>query len=169
VALIGWLKAQKLPPRIDSAPTEKKPAAWVEPSFGSGSVVLQRGDRLLRVVWPLGARDQRRVLPPGKYRLRELRIERKKGEAIWFVSSSGPPYQPLQVSAKGLTKLTIDDGLVCKLNVKPKGEKLTIGFKMRAERGHNITLFKNGKRVVLTYRVLDAKGKQLAQGTMNYG
>ena len=143
--------------------------AWVEPSFGCGSVVLQRGDRLLRVVWPLGGRDQRRALPPGKYKIRELRMERKKGRATWFISSSGPPYQPLHVSAKGLTKLTIDDGLVCKLTVKPKGKELTIGFNMRAQHGHSITLFKNGKRFVLTYRVLDAKGKQLAQGTMNYG
>jgi len=170
VALIDWLKRQKVAPKVDAPPAaDAKPTAWIEPAFDSGSVVLMSGDRLVRVVWPLGGEDKRRVLAPGKYTVRELRFEHTHKGAHWFLSSSGPPYQKVEVAARGGTKLVIPDEITCTTKAKRKGAQLNISFAMGAKNGHGITIFKKSLRVPVTYRVLDKDGRELAAGKMNYG
>jgi hypothetical protein len=169
VALIGWLKQQKLLPRIDAPPKEEKPPVWIEPSFKSGSVVLSRGDGIVRVVWPLDHKDLRRVVAPGSYTIRELRIERMHEGAYWFLSSSGPPYQKVEIAKKGSSSLDISDALACTTDAKLDGRRLVFNFSMHAKRGHGITIFKDGKRVPVTYRVLDKDGKEIVAGKMDYG
>ena len=160
---------QKLAPRADAAPSAEKPVAWVEPSFESGAVVLRSGDRLLRVVWPVGQKDRRRVVPAGKHAVHELRIERTHKRAHWFLSSSGPPYQHVQVAAKGRTDLVISDRLTCRTVARRHGDELRIAFGMNAATGHGITVFKNYLRVPVTYRIVDKEGKEIAAGKMAYG
>lgn len=169
MALIDWLKVQKVASRVDAPPAVEKPVAWVEPNFKAGSVVLRSGDRLLRVVWPLDAKDLRRELPPAKYAVHELRIERIHERTHWFLSSSGPPYQKVEVAAKGRTSLTISDALTCTTKAKQVGQELRFSFGMRAATGHGITVFKDYLRVPVTYRILDKQGKEIAAGKMAYG
>lgn len=167
--MIGWLEKQKPAPKVAVAPKEKEVAAWVEPTFGPGAAVLQRGDRLVRVVWPLAGGDQRRVLPPGKYTIHDLRIERKQGGSHWFIATSGKPYPKLVVAKKGRTKLAVSNELVGVADAQFQKDKLVIKFVMTAKSGRGVTLFKDAKRVSATYRVLDAAGKELAKGKLEFG
>ena len=169
MALIKWLKAQKVARRIDAPPAAAKPVAWVEPSFEAGSVVLKKGDKLLRVVWHAGTQDRRRVVPAGKHGVYEFRIERTTQRTHWFLASSGPPYQKVEVAAKGRTSLVISDALTCTTQAKRVGQELRFSFGMRAATGHGITVFKNFLRVPVTYRILDKQGKEIAAGKMDYG
>jgi len=155
--------------RVDTPPKAKKPVAWIEPTFGAGSVVLARGVARVRVVWPLGAKDVRRELEPGPYRVRAAAMERKVGSALWFATMSGPPHQPFVVGERGVSKLVIDDRLKFTGQAKRDGKLWRLSFKFRAWSGGGVTVFKDGKRIAVSYRVLDKDGKLLASGKTNYG
>jgi len=168
--LIDWLKAREVAPRVDAPPAaDAKPEAWIEPSFASGSVVLMSGDRLVRVVWPLGVTDRRRVIAPGRYSVRELRFEYRDKDAHWFLSSSGPPFQQVEVAAKGASSLVIPEEITCATRAKRDGDELRFSFGMQARQGHGVTIFKDGRRVPVSYRLLDKDGKEMGAGKMNYG
>ena len=168
-ALISWLEKQKVASRIDTPPKAEKPVTWIEPKFGAGSVVLARGVARLRVVWPLGGKDVRRELEPGPYKVRSVAMERKVGDALWYATLSGPPYKPFVVGDRGVSKLVIDDRLKFKGQAKLDGKVWRLGFTFRSKTGGGVTVFKDGKRIAVSYRVLDKDGKLLASGKTNYG
>jgi hypothetical protein len=148
---------------------DRKPVAWTEPTFGAGSATVVRGDRLYRLAWPLDDKDKRRMLAPGKYIVRTTRIERKKGESTWFFSASSPKGRPLTVERTGRTKLALSDRLMLKGHAKPKGKGLQLGFGLRCTDGRGVSVYRDGKRIAVRYRVLDKNGNTLAKGAMNYG
>ena len=132
-------------------------------------MILQRGDQLVSLVWSAKDKDRRRALPAGDYRLRTTRIEREKDRAWWFLSSTGPAGRKIQVAPRSPTKLTIDDTVVFKGNARLHGNKLQLGFSINGPDKRGLSVYKNGKRVPVTYKVLNNKGKVIARGQMNYG
>ena len=167
--MIAWLQSdQRRPPtRLDQPPQKTDKGVDVRPDFKAGSIVLQRGDRLLTLHWPKDDKDLRRRLPAGEYLLRTTRLEREKGGVPWFLSSTGPAKRKLHLK-KG-TKLSIDDSVMFRSSARRRGGKLQLGFGITTKDKRGLSIYRDGKRVPVTYRVLDKKGKVLAQGTMNYG
>ncbi len=51
---------------------------------------------------------------------------------------------------------------------RKKGQ-LQLGFGIRGADGRGLSVYRNDKRVPVTYKVLSSKGKPLAWGKMNYG
>jgi hypothetical protein len=45
---------------------------------------------------------------------------------------------------------------------------LTLGFGITTKDKRGLSVYRDGKRVPVIYKVFDKKGKVLAQGTMNY-
>ncbi len=180
MALIRWLKNAKRgrPTRIDAPPADSKKdgknaSPHVEPTFGAGSVVLARGDRLFTLVWSSKdtAKTRRRALPAGEYRVRTTRIEGQKDGAWWFLSSTGPAGEgrKVRVTKRDATKFSIADTVVFEAIVRQHRGKMMLGFSIAGTDGRGLSVYRDGKRVPVAYKILGKKGKTLAQGTMNYG
>ncbi|MHC4450497.1 MAG: hypothetical protein ACYS0E_10250 [Planctomycetota bacterium] len=45
---------------------------------------------------------------------------------------------------------------------------MTLGFGITTKDKRGLSVYRDGKRVPVIYKVFDKKGKVLAQGTMNY-
>ncbi len=143
--------------------------AHVEPAFEAGSIILQRGDELVSLVWSAKDKDRRRALPAGEYRLRTTRLEREQKGAWWFLSSTGPAGRKIEVAKRAPTKLTIDDEVHFTSIVNRHGKKLQLGFSITGADKRGMSIYRDGKRVPVTYKVLNKKGKVIAKGRMNYG
>ena len=157
------------PQRLDQPPKKSETGTIVEPGFAAGSITLQRGDRLFSLVWTAKDKDRRRALPEGEYSLRTTRLEREQQGKWWFISSSGPAKQTIRVQARPVTKLSIGDVVRFHGTAKRRRGKLQLGFSITGEDVRGLSVYRDGKRVPVSFRVLDRGGKVLAHGPMNYG
>ncbi|MHC4941229.1 MAG: hypothetical protein ACYTHK_20025 [Planctomycetota bacterium] len=167
--MIEWLKGKDRRParRYDQAPAEADKGVDVQPSFEAGSITLQRGDRLLTLHWTARDRDNRRRIPAGEYLLRTTRLEREKSGVWWFLSSTGPAKRKLRI-AKG-TKLSVGDTVHFRGIARRRGANLQLGFGITSSDKRGLSIYRDGKRVPVRYRLFDDKSKLLVEGTMNYG
>ncbi|MHC4847017.1 MAG: hypothetical protein ACYTEG_01010 [Planctomycetota bacterium] len=167
--MIKWLKVKKRrpPARLDQPPAKSDKGIDVTPTFQAGSILLQRGDRLLTLHWSKKDKDRRRRLPEGDYLLRTTRIEREKKGIWWFLSSTGPAKRKVRV-ARG-AKLSIDDTVHFRSIARRRNGKLQLGFGITTKRKRGLSVYRDGKRVPVGYKLFDKKGELIKQGTMNYG
>ena len=138
-------------------------------NFKVGSVILAGPEGNVTVIWSEGDRDRRRGLPAGSYRVRTTRIERRKGDDHWFVSSTAPNGTEQRLVAGRTTKLTFAPEVHFQSRVKREGNRLQLGFVIQGADRRGLSVYRNDKRVPVTFEVLSASGKVLARGRMNYG
>lgn len=144
--------------------------ARVEADIRAGSVVLAGPQGRFRLVWKEGDRRRKRPLPRGTYRLRDVRAEGTHEGVHWFFSSSGPWKKARRIEVEGETKLEVGDTVHVRVGSPGfKDGKLRIGFALLAADGRGLSIYRDGKRVPVGYRVLDKEGAVLAEGTMRYG
>ena len=169
--MIQWLKdqAEACPPRIDAPPDASTKGGYVEPDFKAGSVILLRGDRHVTLVWSKDDRNRRRALEPGEYKVRTTRLESEQDGVHWFLSSTGPATKSLRVAKRGATKLSIDGEVHFKARADRKRKHLNLGFGLMTGDHRGLSIYRGGKRVPVTYKVLDRKGRVLQRGAMTYG
>jgi len=111
-----------------------------------------------------------RGIPPGKYRLRTVRIERMEKDVHWFISATSPPRKPMQLRSDKKITIEVPDAIYFNGRVKPAGERqLQLGFVIEAKDRSGLSIYKAGKRVPVSYKVFSTKGTALAWGKMNYG
>ncbi|MHC4957726.1 MAG: hypothetical protein ACYTGN_05065 [Planctomycetota bacterium] len=53
--------------------------------------------------------------------------------------------------------------------MKRRGGGLQLGFSITGADGRGLSIYRNGKRVAVSYRLVDGNGKVLDRGPMNYG
>ncbi len=165
-----WLEAQKPPPR---APEKREGSGRVTASFETGSAVLSGPDGEVTLAWD--AKTTEYALASGKYRIRTTRIVREN----WLISSAGAPEPSLTVplcarpaghfDVAETARLTIDETVRFEGHAKRNGKKLQLGFSISASDRRGLTVYKDDKRVPVTYKVLAKDGEVLAEGTMTYG
>ena len=122
------------------------------------------------IVWQPG-QPQARVAS-GRYTIRTTRIERTKEKEHWFLSSCGPVMRKKKTVKlkRGENAFELDDTVHFKAVFRGwKQNNALLGFGLRGPDHRGLSVYKNDKRVPVTYQVLDKKGKILAQGRMNYG
>lgn len=161
------------PTRFSAAPEDggtKDKFALVESSIAQGSVILAGPKGDIALDWRKGDKDRVRGIPPGTYRVRTVRIERTKGKDQWFLSMTQPPKKPLRFSSSKRVKLDTSDTIRFAAHARPAGKKkLSLGFSIKGKAGEGLSIYRNGKRVSVTYTMFDAKGHRLGSGKMNYG
>jgi hypothetical protein len=160
------LKRQSPPKRVDKATDLATGFGRVTAGFGAGSVVLAGPDGAVTLVWNKGGS---RALPAGTYRVRTTRVEREKGGVHWFLSSTSPPRERITVKAAGTVRVEVGDAVHFQPRIGRKGDRMQLGFTIKGADGRGLSVYKNDRRVPVTYKVLAKKGKVLASGTMNYG
>lgn len=101
--------------------------------------------------------------PPGTYRVRATWIAR----GDFLISAAAGPEPTLTV--KDRAELKVDETVRFGGHAKRQGGKLDLGFSITGSDGRGLTVYKDGTRVPVTYKVLAKDGEVLAQGTMNYG
>lgn len=123
------------------------------------------------LVWTDGEKDQARPVPPGSYALRTTRVERTQGGVTWFISSTGPAGDAMALRAGATRRIAVTDTVHFEAMVQRAGASgaLQLGFAVRAADGRGLSVYRDDRRVPVTFEVLSKAGKVLASGTMNYG
>lgn len=146
---------------MQTPPPRAKGEAKVTASFAEGSAVLAGPEGDVTLVWdPKGPAPE---APPGKYRVRSTWIARDN----WIISASAGPEPALTVKDKA--ELKVDETVRFDGHAKLHGKKLDLGFSIKGKDGRGLSVYKDGKRVPVNYKVLAKDGAVLAQGAMNYG
>jgi hypothetical protein len=144
--------------------------AWVYSNLKQGSILLVGPDGDVALDWKQDDKERVRGIPPGKYRLRTVRVERLEKQVHWFISATSPPRKPMQLRSDKKTTLKVSDTVHFAGRVKRKGkQQLQLGFVIQADDRSGLSIYRAGKRVPVHYRVLSRKGRALASGKMNYG
>ncbi len=111
-----------------------------------------------------------RGIPPGKYRLRTVRVERMEKDVHWFISATTRPRKPLQLRSNKKITLELPDTIHFNGRVRRTGKRqLQLGFGIQSKDRHGLSIYKAGKRVPVSYKILSSQGSPLAWGKMNYG
>jgi hypothetical protein len=155
---------------VDAAARDADGLGVVTTNVKAGSAVLHgpKGDVML--VWTTRDADRRRMLPAGAYRLRTARVEREKDGVHWFLSATAPPKEAArELKADGELRLDVGTTVRFEGQVRRRGDALQLGFSVKDGEGRGLSVYRAGKRVAVTYKVLSKRGKVLAEGTMNYG
>lgn len=172
-----WLASAPLPL---PTPVSEPPAE--DSVEGMGTVTLARGEaalvlkgragELYRLSWErVGGqpveRDRRRALPAGEYEILSLRqVDRTRAGEVWHTSATG----------RQLGRLVVEDGETESIEVDAT---IRIGRGLRAGKqvamtvthptGAGLTIYKDGRRIPVAYRLVAADGEVLRHGPMNYG
>lgn len=136
--------------------------------FDRSSVLLRTGEgKFVRLDWEAGGGAEKSiVLAPGTYQIRGYRILRRgKDGADWFISGIPPkPIDVLVQSGRTLTLLS-DDTIV----IASKNASGNLGMEIRGLQRSGVSIYRDGKRIPISYELLDAAGKVVESGRMNYG
>ncbi len=118
-----------------------------------------------------GTREiSRFALPPGSYRLRDSRLAMEQDGTWWFLSSStGPHREPVELIAGSETKFDPGNEVHFKPNVKRQANGIFLGFGFTTKDRRGLSVFKDGRRIVMWYQLLAADGGVLAEGPLKYG
>ena len=160
------MERQPPPRRVDKATEVAAGFGRVTANFEAGSIVLAGPDGDVTLVWRKGGA---RALPAGTYRVRTTRVEREKGGVHWFLSSTSPPREGITVKARRTVRLEVDQAVHFEPRIRRKGDRVQLGFTIKAADGRGLSVYRNDRRVPVTYSVLSKKGEVLASGTMNFG
>ena len=155
--------------RVDRWAAKPGSPAIVRSNIETGSVILAGPKVEIALIWRAEDKERRRAVPADAYRLRTTRIERTERGSHWFLSSSGPAGKPRRYRAGRSVRLEVDPTVHFRGTVKRKAKQLQLGFTLKGADGRGISIYKDDRRVPVTYRILSADGRALVAGKMRYG
>jgi hypothetical protein len=175
--MIAFLKSDAVerPKLLDRPPSENLDhIGYLTSSLDDCSVVLKRQSdgRAFQLLWKKGSGgkdDRRRALPPGEYQITGYRIARRDTEGHdWFISGAGK-IRTLKVHAGHVQDLKLMEviGLTCR--ALPRGGDVQVQAIVQGEHHCGLSIWKDGLRIPIHFRIADAAGKELASGTLKYG
>ncbi len=121
-----------------------------------------------RLVWKKDEKERRRPLPEGVYFVRRYAVSRedaKTGE--WTILATGEG-RSVSVKAGEETKVTLDLDVTFESRPSLKGTKITVGGLFKGDRDMGLSVFRNGRRLEVGWKVFDGK-QDLAAGGCAYG
>jgi len=113
-----------------------------------------------------GERDRRRALPAGKHKLVGYRLLARDAAGVaWHVSAGGKTLRTLELAAGEETRLEIDPTI----HVQRRLSGRSVSVAVQGEAASGLSIYRDGKRIPLGYRLLGAQGEVLAEGPITYG
>jgi len=194
--LIRFLRSGALkPPHTIHRPPKAGSTGYglVVPSFDEGVVVLRNAKRhVVRVAWEAPTPKDRKVkkgvpsvqkrrksaaghnsraLDPGVYTVIGYRVMRRdKTGTLWFVSATETRgLKRISVTAGKRQRIAIDPAIAVDCAALRSKTGLRILMTITGENESGLTIFRQGRRIAIEYRVLDAQGRAIASGVMKYG
>ncbi len=172
-ALVAYLKETPLElprvaPRVsDSLPPEH---GLVELPLGEGVLILRdaRGSAH-RLQWDETQREaaaRTRTLPAGEFTIVTKRLVRRSDDGTkWHTSSTVHGGRLLRIIAGETTRY--EERPAIRLTRRARGERLAMN--VQDEDGAGLSIYKQGRRISIDYRLLDSEAEVLQQGPMRYG
>jgi hypothetical protein len=185
-AMIAFLKSGELEPPHPVTVAPRKEATgigFLTASFDEGTLFLKgsTGEHY-RLEWPRIQRapaadparkevsDRRRALPPGEYTLTGYRVVRRDAKAVeWFLSATAFNLCRLIVRADEEQQVQIGDKIHLTGGAHPDAGRVEIQVMLAGEKGSGLSIYRDGKRIEIEYRLLDTQKNELARGTLKYG
>ena len=170
--MITWLsdKQRTRPELVDASVAVKPGYARVEPDFLAGTVVLKGESGEFQLAWT--RQDKRRVrgVPPGKYTIRTVRIERERDGTVWMISQAGPSGRVVDLEADKVLRLEFEEVLVFRFIKRHRRPgRLQLAFTLTGTDGRGISVYRDSKRVPLVYKLRTESRRILERGRMTYG
>ena len=112
-------------------------------------------------------RDRRRALPPGDYEVVSLRqTDRTRAGEVWHTSATGAQLGRVVVEEGEVEPLEPDATIRVGKGLRG-GEQ--VAMTITHPSGAGLTIYKDGRRIPVAFRVVAADGEVLRHGPMNYG
>lgn len=150
-----------------------KDSGFVTPTFALGAVLVQdESGHVTRLSWEDEKdKERKRFLTPGKYAIRGYRLIRTdRADKEWIVSASGHNIKELTVEPGKETRLAFDESVFFGSGMTPmRNGSVNVMMHFKGEGKSGMTVYAAGKRIPVTFRLLDASGKEVASGSMTYG
>ena len=148
---------------------EEDDVGYVTLSEGIGALLVKDADgQDWRLSWEgdeSGA-DRRRALPQGSYDVTGYRlIDRSREDELWHISATGVRHWRLEVDAGETEEVEIDATVHMRSGMRGKRATMSIV----GMHGAGLSIYKDGRRIPINFRVTDSQGEVLAKGPMNYG
>lgn len=114
--------------------------------------------------WARADAERKRAVPAATYRLFGYRIV--KGD--WMISTTGGRGE---VELRRGADRALDVSSTVHVNLKARRQRGQVRVQFGITNGQHmgLSIYKEGKRVPLTYTLLDDAGNELASGSMQYG
>jgi hypothetical protein len=176
VALIDSLKSGALPIPTLIARAPGKPIdrmGLLTPSFSEGSLLLKDHDgKYSRLLWDKDdakTDERRRGIAPGHYKLTGYHVVRRdKQDKEWFLWINLRAGRTLDVKP-GALDVSADDTITINCKAKRGAGGVEIIAVIMGDHHAGVTIYKEGKRIPIHYRVSDKDKQTLATGTLEYG
>lgn len=157
----------------------KAPAAdvgFITPGFEQGALFLKNtAGSFYRLEWSAQAAsgeaaDRRRAVPAGEYTLTGYRvIRRDKAGTIWFISATGTNLRRVTVRPGVEQQAPVDDAIRITGGAHPERGGVAIHVMLAGIKGSGLSIYRDGRRIDIGYRLADAKQRELARGALAYG
>ena len=172
--MIAFLKSDALPrpKRVTTPPAARDDRSGIlTATFAEGSVLLKDKDgTFYRLGWKKADADRRRALPAGDYVMTGYTLVRPDGQGKeWFLGASGKMIRKLTVRAGEEQPLTLQEFVHMHCRAVPQEGGVQVQGVVKGEHHCGVSIYRDGKRIPLGYRVTDAQGKEVAAGSLEYG
>lgn len=153
------------------------------PGTGEGIVVLPAGEAAVILEDEQGHRFRlssetvekkrhsrspvRRAVPAGKYRVLGIHaIDRSRRDQVWHLSTSGRRLGTLEVTEGEEVPYELDRTVHIE-GALQEGKRISVS--VRHTSGAGLTLYRDGRRIPMSYRLVDRRKKTLRSGKITYG
>lgn len=115
-------------------------------------------------------KERKRFLAPGKYTVRGYRLLRTdENGKEWILSASGHKIKEFTVIPGQEVKLSVDESIHFASGMRAGNGNVNVMMHFKGEGESGLTVYGAGKRIPVTYRIVDNAGKEIAAGSMTYG
>ena len=184
--MIACLKSGSRKPPVtvtDPPGKERGDVGFLTPTFDEGTLLLKsKSGEHYRLAWIKDERDQsagaaaaadsdrRRALPAGEYQLTNYVLLRRDAKQVqWFLSATGRLIRKIIVKAGEEQKIKLAEAVFMQCRAKPAHSQFEITMMIAGEHHSGLSLYRNGRRIPVQYRIIDQEGNELATGPMQYG
>ena len=88
---------------------------------------------------------------------------------VWYFAANAPHLPTLTLHTGQEQPLSLSDKVHLRLKAVPQKDKVSVQAVLQGDGDSGATLYHNGKRILLHYRLTDAQGTALGTGTLDYG
>lgn len=154
-----------------TALTHEDEIGFVEVNFSEGSLLLtDSAGSFLRVPWEkTGQGDTPKgklAVPEGNYTLVSYRIlDRSREGEVWHLSATARSIMEIEVQAGEIAKVEIDPTIHIKQGFKRGMVSMSVSGMEKA----GLTIYKNGKRIPMDWKLVAGEDESVADGKINYG
>ncbi len=139
------------------------------PSFDRGALLLRDEEgTVLRLSWEEEAgadADRRRALPAGDYKLISYRILLQDGEETWHLSATHSKIQEVTIQPGEDLRIEVDP----RIHITGRIGHGRVSIAVQGEHKAGLSIYKDGRRIPMGYRIVGADEKELASGDYRYG